>query len=284
MKVDLHCHTLISDGSFSFHDVITLAKQEEITHLAITNHDTTQSLTEMVIEGKTQGIEIIPGIEISAYDHQRERRVHILGYYLIPEHPSILQLCSPLLEQRHEASKIMVERLILAGYQITWEQVEKYAKDGTGVYKQHIMQALMDQNYTTSIYGDLYRTCFAKQSPEGKPGIAYVPLEYPSAVEAVQAIIQANGVAVLAHPGQYKNFDILPELVDAGLKGIEVYHPSHQDSDLAKAMQYAKEYSLIATGGSDFHGLYDEKPVRLGSFDPGIASVHALKAIRDLIN
>jgi predicted metal-dependent phosphoesterase TrpH len=278
VKIEFHCHTRISDGSMTFEQVLQMAKKEQISHLAITNHDTTQGLEQMVVIGAQAGVEIIPGIEISAYDHSRKRRVHILGYYVTPAHPAIGTLCMPICLRRHQASQQSVLRLIKAGYHITWEQVLSYAVGGTGVYKQHIMHALIDRGYTDGIYSALYRELFARGNDQQPPGIAYVPMTYVDAKEAVETIITAGGVPVLAHPGQYKNFEIIPELVKYGLSGVEVYHPTHGPAEESEAKRLATEYELIETGGSDFHGFYDEMPIVLGSRNPGVQALTAIQA------
>lgn len=283
MKVDLHCHTNMSDCSFSFEEILELAMKEKVSHLAITNHDTTKGLEEMVLLGKEKGIEIIPGIEISAFDFNRNRRVHILGYFIEPGHSALKELCEPLLENRHRASYLMVQKLINAGYSISWEQVKKYAEGGMGVYKQHIMHALIENGYTDSIYGDLYKKLFSRGQNGKAPGMAFVPMQYVDARLAIQTIVLAGGVPVLAHPGQYQSFEAVPELVDAGLQGIEVWHPLHGTEEEARAKLCAADYDLIMTGGTDFHGFYDEKEVTIGSKNPGIRAVEGLLARKEVI-
>lgn len=280
MKVELHCHTNISDCPLSIDEVMNLATGEGVTHLAITNHDTTKGLNEAIETGKKYGIEVIPGIEISGFDFERGRRVHILGYFIEPGHEAIETLCKPLVEKRHNASSMMVQQLIAAGYNIKWERCKELAKGGTGVYKQHIMHALIEAGYTDSIYSQLYKKLFNRGQNGEKPGIAFIPMEYIDAKMAVQAIRTAGGVPVLAHPGQYGNFEMVPELVEAGLQGIEVWHPLHNAQHEEQAKLLSIEYGLIMTGGSDFHGEYGEKPVLIGSKSPGIETVAALKAIR----
>lgn len=276
--VDLHCHTKISDNSYTTEEVIELAKQAGVTHLAITNHDTTTGLREAVQLGEQYGVEIIPGIEISAYDFKRGRRAHILGFYVEPDHPAVESLCGPLRIARHEACRTMVSRIQDAGYAIDWEQVEAYAQGGTGVYKQHIMHALIDAGYTDAIYSPLYKKLFARGGNGQQPGVAYVPLTYVDAADAIRTILAAGGIPVLAHPGQMDNYDAVPEWAEAGLQGIEVKHPDHSAMDEARARALAHEFGLIMTGGSDFHGFYGDKAHPLGSQNPGIESVEALKA------
>ncbi len=283
MKIELHCHTNISDCPLSFDEVVELALVQGVTHLAITNHDTTKGLKEAIEKGRRYGIEIIPGIEMSGFDFERGRRVHILGYFIEPGHEAIETICQPLVNERHSASEEMVKRLIAAGYEITWERCKEIANGGTGVYKQHIMHALIEAGYTHSIYGPLYKKLFSRGQNGEKPGIAFIPVEYMDAKTAVQVILLAGGVPVLAHPGQYGNFEMVPELVEVGLQGIEVWHPMHHEEHEEQAKQLARKYDLIMTGGSDYHGEYGEQPVLIGSKSPGIETLDALKARRERI-
>ncbi len=263
--IDLHCHTNISDCSFSMEEVIRMAKQNGVEHLAITDHDTTKGLIAALEIGKLIGVNIIPGIEISAYDFARKRRAHILGLYIKPQHPAIDKLCQPLIMRRHETSKRMVDKIIAAGYNITWENVQQFAENGTGVYKQHIMHALIEKGYTDRIYSQLYKDLFSRGSETSSQGIAFMPIEYLKAEDAISAIREAGGIPVLAHPGQFQNFDAVEEWVNLGLEGIEVSHPLHNKEDEHKAKDLAKKFNLIQTGGSDFHGFYSDTNSKIGS-------------------
>ncbi|MFZ3129735.1 MAG: PHP domain-containing protein [Desulfosporosinus sp.] len=266
--IDLHVHTKTSDNSLSASEVIKLAKGKEITHLAITDHDTTKGLQEAMVLGQEIGVDIVPGIEISAYDFPRKKRAHILGLFIEPDHPSLDILCKPLLQSRKQASQEMVNKVIEAGYEISWEDVQKY-EGGTGVYKEHIMQALLDKDYCENIYGDLYKKLFRRGSSSEPQGIAYIQLKYIDAQAAILAVREAGGIAVLAHPGYHNNFDAIDEWAEIGLAGIEVFHPCHSEEDRQMSLQYAQKHHLIITGGSDFHGLYGEKPVELGCLQLG---------------
>ncbi|UAL53671.1 PHP domain-containing protein [Metabacillus dongyingensis] len=264
--IDLHCHTKISDCSFTTEEVISMAEQKGVTHLAITNHDTTSGLSEAAEIGMALGVSIIPGIEISAFDFTRGNRAHILGLYVTPGHEAISELCQPLIEQRNKASQMMVRILIEAGYDLSWDEVEELAAGGTGVYKQHIMHALLKKGYTNSIYGTLYKKLFSKGRNEKERGMAYIPIEYVSAEDAIKAIRRAGGIPVLAHPGQFHNFDAVEEWVQLGLEGIEVNHPLHNQTDRIKAGHLAERFNLIQTGGSDFHGFYSDTQSEIGAF------------------
>lgn len=274
--IDLHCHTNISDCSLSIEEVILTAKNNGVEHLAITDHDTTVGLHTACELGKAVGVNVIPGIEISAYDHKRDRRAHILGLYVIPEHPALQILCQPLVDKRHLTSEQMVKKIIKAGYNITWEHVQEYAKGGSGVYKQHIMHALIDEGYTDSVYSTLYKDLFSRGNETTKPGIAFMPIEYIPVQDAIKAIREAGGVPVLAHPGQFDNFEGVKEWVEIGLAGIEVNHPLHQEKDKQKAKELAVKYQLIQTGGSDFHGFYSDTQSTIGSYTTDLAEFQKL--------
>lgn len=276
--IDLHCHTNMSDNSLSIRQVLDLARVHGVTHLSITDHDTTRGLNEAARLGKQMGIEIIPGIEISAYDYKRKVRAHILGYYIEPGHPALEKICQPLVEARQNASREMVERIQDAGYDINWEKVQSYSPEGTGVFKQHIMHALMHNGYCDGIYGNLYSTLFSRGEKGGEKGVAYVPMEYIDAKEAIKAIRDAGGVPVLAHPGQFNNYAAIPEWIAVGLEGIEIYNPSHDIRDEWRSQLLADEYDLIITGGSDFHGLYGDPKAYPGCRNPGYKTVEELKA------
>ncbi|MCX7843216.1 MAG: PHP domain-containing protein [Clostridia bacterium] len=274
---DLHCHTKISDCSMTIRDVIQLAKNVGVKYLGITDHDTTSGLKEAVILGAEAGVNIIPGIEISAFDYKRNKKAHILGFYIEAGHPAIENICRTMVQRRSIASQNMVNRIIDAGYKITWKQVESYAEGGTGVYKQHIMHALLDMGYCTQIYCDLYKRLFSRSYDSGIPGIAYTPIEYIDVIQAIKAVKAAGGVAVLAHPGQYGNFDAVGEWVSEGLDGIEAYHPSHNAENEDRCLEIAEKYNLVLTGGSDFHGAYGEKPVKPGCRKLGMQHIEELK-------
>ncbi|MCX7709151.1 MAG: PHP domain-containing protein [Clostridia bacterium] len=274
--IDLHVHTKISDSSLTALETLKMAKVKGITHVAITDHDTTMGLKEAVNLGKELGVHVIPGIEISAYDYRRNKRTHILGLCIEPGHPALESLCKPLVDARCQASYEMVRRIIEAGYNIQWETVEKFAEGGTGVYKQHIMHALLEKGYCHSIYGDLYKKLFRRGDRPDTQGIAFLPIEYIDAKKAIKAVREAGGIAVLAHPGQLDNYDAIEEWVQLGLEGIEAFHDSHSEEEIENAWEYAERFNLIVTGGSDFHGFYGERPTELGCKELDIESVDAL--------
>ncbi|TGE38736.1 PHP domain-containing protein [Desulfosporosinus fructosivorans] len=265
MKADLHCHSRVSDGSIEIRELVSLARKSGVMTLAIVDHDTVDGLAEAETAGKEYGVKIISGIEISAFDYQRGRKAHVLGFLM--DHPQqVGEACRPTLNKRQKTSEWIVETLFEAGYLITWDFVKMISSGSTNVYKQHIMHALMELGYTSALKGDLYKKLFAKPSDAASGGIAYSEIEYIDVFEAVKLIKKAGGVAVLAHPIGYKNMELIPELIEeAGLDGLEAWHPSHDDEAVNRILAEAEKYGLILTGGSDFHGMYDGKPNLLGS-------------------
>ncbi len=250
MRADFHVHTDISDGSLGLRETIQVAKENGVTHMAITNHDTVKGLKEAVKEGDRKGIIIIPGIEISAYDFVNKKKVHILGYNFELEGKNIRKLCDPILERRNENSIRQIDILKINGYKINTQNILRKSVNSEVIYKQHIMAELIEKGYTDEIYSDLYKKLFKKG------GICSGDIEYVDVFEAVKAIKADNGIAVLAHPGQLDSYGIIDELVAQGLDGIELNHMDHTEEDVTKIKEYSDKYGLILTGGSDFHGEY----------------------------
>lgn len=250
MKADLHIHTDISDGSCDIKETIRLAKENNVTHLGITNHDTVKGLEEAILEGAKAGIKIIPGIEISAYNFESEKKVHVLGFNFDIEGKNIKKLCDPILERRNSNSIWQINQLICNGYNINTVNILNRAKNSRVIYKQHIMAEVINADYTDKNYSALYKQLFKAE------GICARDIEYVAAKKAVSAIKADGGIAILAHPGQLDSYNIIDELIKVGLDGIELNHLDHSEEDHRKVIEYCRKYNLIATGGSDFHGNY----------------------------
>lgn len=251
MRGDLHIHSNVSDGSMSRDEIIESAKKKNLDSISITDHDFILSVEESESYiNKYKDIRLIPGIEISAYDFKRKRKVHILGYNFNLEGSNIKELCKGTLKKRQENSLRQLNTIISEGYDIDkWEVLEKVSGSGV-LYKQHIMEALVKAGYTNNIYSYLYKKLFKGN------GICKGDIHYVDAKDAIAAIKKDGGLAVLAHPGELDSFDIIPELVEEGLEGIERNHPSHKLNDLILVDKYCYEFGLLKTGGSDFHGIY----------------------------
>ena len=249
-RIDLHLHTTHSDGSLRPSDVLALARQANVSALAITDHDITTGIPEAMATGEILGIEVIPGVEISSFDGKSE--LHILGYCVRWQDAAFNQRLATLRESRHRRNPLIIERLREAGLDVTYEEVRALA--GTeSVGRPHIAQLLMQKKYVTSA-----KEAFDRYLAEGR--LAYVARELPTPAEAISWIREAKGVAVLAHPTWVKESGeglrtCVTTLKEAGLGGIEVHYSTHSKSQTAGYLDLAHRLDLLITGGSDFHGL-----------------------------
>ena len=262
LKADLHCHTKLSDGTLGIDDIIILAKNSGVTTLAVTDHDCLAGIVRAELIGNRHGVNVIPAVEFSATDSKRKAKAHILCY--LPDKPDRLEgLCKSNSLIRKRASQMMVLKTAKK-FPITPEFITKCCQGSTNIYKQHIMQALMECGYTTTIFGDLFKLLFSKES---RMNVLMEPT-YPEPVEIIKAIHEAGGIAVLAHPGFYDNFELFEELIPEGLDGVEVWHPENTPEQQEKLIAIAKKHGLVMTGGSDFHGAFNMYPIRLGDYGP----------------
>ena len=259
MAGDLHCHTTLSDGSLGIEEVIAQAKRVGLDYLAITDHDTLSSSNRAKILAERYDIEVIPAVELSAWDKKRDQKVHILCY--APQKPDRLEgLCLKSCQIRKECAKEMLEK-VMELYPITEDMVYKYAKSSKSLYKSHIMRALINYGYATEFYGSINDELF--KYPNGK---CLVQREYPDVNFVIDLIHSSKGVAVMAHPYHFGNIELLEELIAAGkMDGIEVNHHSANDEQKAYLQKLCDDNDLIATGGSDFHGLYNDRVTYIGS-------------------
>lgn len=265
---DLHCHTRISDGSMSPEDLVGYAKRLGLGTIAVTDHDCMCGVDEAARRGKELGVRVIPGMEVSAYDFKRAKKVHLLCYLPVKKE-ALLSYCAHTLALRHAASLKIID-ILSERYPIDAETVRKYQSGSGTIYKQHIMTALMDMGYTMSAFGKLYNELFST-----KTGWALVKSSYPDALEAMEMIRDSGGIGVLAHPGLYGNFELIGELCEKGLAGIEVYHTSHSAEDESRALGEARSRGLLVTGGSDFHGFYMSGPCTLAEQNVSGDDLHA---------
>ncbi|MBP3380739.1 MAG: PHP domain-containing protein [Ruminococcus sp.] len=259
MICDLHCHTKFSDGSLGIEDIISQAKRTGVQLLSITDHDTMSSFSRADVLGQRDGVKILHGVELSAWDKQRDSKVHILCY--APRKPERLEgLCQKSCEIRKACSKEMIAK-VMEKFPITIESILKHTTSSKSIFKQHIMRALIDYGYALEFYGELDHELFNPAT-----GCCYVEREYPEVNFVIDLIHTAGGAAVLAHPAQYDNMALLEELAVKGkIDGVEIDHYSADENYRRELRALAEKYDLIKTGGSDFHGLYNSVPTHLGS-------------------
>ena len=259
MAADLHCHTKLSDGSVGIEDLIVIAQKSGIDTIAITDHDCLAGTVRGQVIGKRYGVTVIPGVEISAFDFEAGKKVHILSY--LADAPNRLEaVCKRVSVARKRAGQIMMLK-VASRFPITSDFIINHASGSTNLYKQHIMHALMDAGYTDKIFGDLYYALFDASNETN----ILAPTKYPSVEEVINEIHGAGGIAVLAHPALFDNLGEIEKYVSMGLDGVEVWHPSADEEIISKLTDICKKQKLLMTGGSDFHGIYGQKTVTLGA-------------------
>ena len=270
MSGDLHCHTRLTDGTLGIEDIINFAKKKGLETIAITDHDCLAGTVRGRIIGARHGIQVIPGVELSATDEKNDRNVHILCY--LPDAPDMLEgLCKRNSLARKKAGHFMMLQTAKR-FPISTEFITKCATGSTNLYKKHIMQALIECGYTDSFNGELYDKLFSKDSEEN---VLVVP-KYEDVKAVIEAIHTAGGVAILAHPYASGCVDDLADYIEYGIDGIEVFHPSADEEQQAALKKFASKNKLLMTGGSDFHGLYNTYKVSLGDYSTPDDCLHAL--------
>jgi len=256
--IDLHTHSTFSDGSLTPEELAQLAREVGLSAIALTDHDTTDGVPGFVAACDREGITGLAGVEISA--DTPKGTMHLLGFFVDPEHPGLCQSLVRIREGRTIRNRKILERLAKLGVGVTWDEVSALA-GGDVVGRPHIARALVNGGHVESC-----ASAFRDWLGKGKP--AYVDRFRLSPEEGLSQIRDAGGVAVLAHPftlglrrGQLRK--CVSELVGWGLAGIEVFYPEHGYNRRKEYRGLAKEFDLVMTGGSDFHG--DMNPaIRLG--------------------
>ena len=252
--IDLHTHSNASDGTFAPAEVVRLAKVGGLKALALTDHDTIDGLAEAVAAGETYGVEVIPGVEVSA--RFPGGSMHILGLGIEYGNGQLGERLAVLQQARAERNPQIIAKLNGLGVKITLEQVEKISGQGQ-MGRPHIARALMESGYVRSIQEAF--DIFLRND-----GKAYVPKFRFPPQEAIAMIRDVQGVPVLAHPftlnlgSAFALKNTLTELKALGLAGIEAIYAEHTPEQEALYLRLARELGLLVTGGSDFHG--DNKP------------------------
>lgn len=276
--IDLHTHSLKSDGSMTPAEVVREAKRAGLAAIALSDHDTVDGIREAVAEGKKIGVEVIPAIEFSV---QSKTETHILGYFIDIDNPDLLKTLKEVVDLRIERNYVTCQRLNELGFDITIEEVRALAPNNF-VGRAHFARVLMDKGYTKSVKEgfDLYMT-------SGK--YAYCEKQRLTARDAVELIGKCGGISFLAHPhltklGDDELREFLKELKGFGLSGLEGYYTDYTPEMQEKYQAMAKELGLIISGGTDFHAAM--KPhisigTGLGNMKIPYSVLEAMKAERD---
>jgi predicted metal-dependent phosphoesterase TrpH len=261
--IDLHSHTNESDGTFTPAELVDLAMERGLEALAISDHDTFAGFDQALPLARSRGLDLVCGIELSTrVPGTKAWTVHLLGYFLHQPPPAeFREWLNELIEGRRDRNRRLIESLQERGVDINLAEVEKLGRTLTG--RPHFARILIQKGYVKS-FDEAFRNYLGETAP------TYVERFAPYVVDAVQRVVDAGGVPVLAHPirlgfrdlGEEDNF--IGELRDGGLRGIEVFHSDHRPADMERYAGLARKYNLAVSGGSDFHG--DVKPqISLGT-------------------
>lgn len=265
-RADLHLHTLHSDGTFTPEEVIARAKGLGLSTIAITDHDSVEGVKE-AIQQAGDSLEVIPGVELTAAFQQRE--IHILGYGFQVDHPEFGAFLNRMQIYRRDRIRAMIDRLRQRGVEISFEEVLRVGAEGS-LGRPHLAQAMLQRGVVRS-----FEEAFERYIGDDAP--CFVKGATVTVPEAVERIRLAGGVAVLAHPYRLVQDSQIPELVAAGIRGIEAHHPDHSASVAKRYRAIAEEHRLLVTGGSDCHGFRNSRGPLIGSITIGSEDLERLK-------
>ncbi|HYG69621.1 MAG TPA: PHP domain-containing protein [Anaeromyxobacteraceae bacterium] len=244
-KIDLHSHSLASDGQYEAREVARRAAAAGVGTWALSDHDTVAALHDAADEARSLGMRFVPGIELSAFLARRE--IHLLGHFVDPESPSLKRFEDLLAEERRKRMRLIVERLAVLGVRVREADIEKFS-GGKTIGRPHVARAVVEAGAASSV-----KEAFDRFLGEGKP--AYVARYRLEAADAVALVRGAGGTTTIAHPGSSKlEKSELARLREAGVEGIEVEHADHPPSQREMFHRVANELGLVPTAGSDFHG------------------------------
>ena len=243
MRVDLHTHSTASDGELPPADLVRLAIERGLSVIALTDHDSCDGIDVAIEAARGTTLQVIPGVELSCDVSQSE--VHMLGYFVNWHDAHFRSMLDKFREVRFGRAEKMTKKLAALGVPISFERVKEIAGDGS-IGRPHVAQALLEAGHVATV-----SEAFDKYI--GRNGPAYVERFRLTPEDAVALILQAGGVPVLAHPREVTSW--VEPLVKVGLIGLEVHYGLYDDPTKAELARMARQYGLVATGGSDFHGL-----------------------------
>ena len=254
-RIDLHMHTSYSDGFYSPFELIKKAADRRLDVISITDHDSVNSIEEAITIGKDFGITVIPGVEISTDIEDKE--VHLLGYFIDINFPELKKYLSYFREERYHRATRIINKLNNIGIEITIDDVMNVAKD-SAIGRPHIAIAMINLGIVSEFY-----EAFQKYLRDNGP--AYERKIHVSPQSALKLINDAGGLSFIAHPGHLKE-SIIMSLINSGIDGIEVVHPSHNEYQQKFYRGIVSQYCLLESGGSDFHGGKKGDENNLGAY------------------
>jgi hypothetical protein len=246
--IDLHMHTTASDGRSSPADLVRRVAAIGIRIFSVTDHDTVAALGETAGLADAAGLQFVPGVEVTAVHERKD--VHVLGYFVDHEAPAFRAFLALSLADRNRRARVMCDRLAELNAPIDLEQIIGHdggLNGGKAIARPAVARALLEAGHVASI-----QEAFDRYLAEGRP--AYVDRTGASPAQVVAVIMEAGGIASLAHPGPLARDELVAPLVAAGLSAIEVYHSEHTPDVTDRYLRLADEHGLAVTGGSDYHG------------------------------
>jgi len=248
---DLHLHSHFSDGTYSPEEIVGRGARGGFAVLALTDHDSVEGCARMDVACDAAGIEFIPGAELTA--EQGGNELHLLGYFLDTQDPKLLAEIAKFQTVRQNRIREMVARLNRLNIPLSADAVFALA-NCRSPGRPHVARAMVNAGLCFSL-DEAFERFLKKNRP------AWVPKMKMSALEAIKLIHQAGGLAVMAHPGLNRTDEVIPELADAGMDGIECFHTKHSPTTAARYLALADKFHLLVTGGSDCHGMSKGKPL-----------------------
>jgi len=255
IKTDFHLHTTFSDGTRTPEQTVSHALELGLSALAITDHDTIAGVSQALAAAKATSVRAIPGIEFST-DYEGQE-VHILGFGMDIEAAALREALELMIRKRDERNVVILEKLGKLGLPLKLEQVLEIAQ-GRVIARPHIARAMLQAGYVRSM-----QEAFDRYLAKG--AAAFIERFSLTPQQACQAITHSGGLSVFAHPGKVRYQGLINELIPAGLRGLEIFHPDHAPSQKRKLLAIAKELNLLVTGGSDSHGPASPRPAEMGS-------------------
>lgn len=270
-QVDLHVHTSVSDGRHTPEEIVRKAASVGLKYLAICDHDTVDGVAAAIESAKSYPqLTVIPGVEMSTLAVGSE--VHMLGYFVDYTDVSFKNILAEVSDSRIGRAQAMVEKLNEMGMKIEWSRVQELAGDGT-IGRPHIANAMLEKGYVST-----FKEAFDKYIAQGGP--AYIERSKITPSEAVEIIIKAGGLPVLAHPFTVNEpEELIKELKEVGLVGMEVYYDNYSPDERKTLAKLAAKYNLIAAGGSDYHGIDDAVETLLGESETPVEAAEKLIAL-----
>jgi 3',5'-nucleoside bisphosphate phosphatase len=270
--IDLHLHTLASDGRSTPSELVDLAAAAGLTAMAVTDHDTTASVADVRQFAEARGIEAVSGIEITAVLNSRD--VHMLGYFFDPRHPTLMAFLVEQRKERIDRVEAIVERLAELKMPLNFKAQIEVARRPTGVSlaRPHVARAMVAAGYAKTV-----QAAFDLWLAEGQP--AFIERVGPSPADVAAIVHAAGGLLSMAHPGRTRIDEEIPGMVDAGLDALEVFHSDHDAELVARYQAMAAELGLLMTGGTDFHAD-PASPLRVGTVTLPLPEWERLSAAR----